>query len=80
MKQIGMLAGVSQSTVARILSDGDFSIPIAAETRERGLKVVDELGFTPNPLAQALRGGRSGLLGVIMRDISDPFFGAAIEP
>ena len=35
--------------------------------------VADELGYKPNLLARALRGSRSSLLGVIVRDISDPF-------
>ena len=34
---------------------------------------ASELGYKPNLLARALRGSRSSLLGVIVRDISDPF-------
>ena len=79
MRQISEVAGVSQSTVSRILSGADFRVPIAANTRERVLKVVAELGYTPNPLARALRGARSALLGLIVRDVSDPFFALVIE-
>src|SRR5919206_521404 len=63
----------------RILSGSDFRIPIAAGTRERVLKVVAELGYTPNPLARALRGARSALLGLIVREVGDPFFALTIE-
>jgi DNA-binding LacI/PurR family transcriptional regulator len=79
MREISKIAGVSQSTVSRILSGADFRVPIAANTRERVLKVVAEHGYTPNPLARALRGARSALLGLIVRDVSDPFFALVIE-
>ena len=79
MRQISEIAGVSQSTVSRILSGADSRVPIAANTRERVLKVVAELGYAPNPLARALRGARSALLGLIVRDVSDPFFALGIE-
>ena len=79
MRQIGQMAGVSESTVSRILSGRDFRIPIAADTRERVLKLVGELGYTPNPLARALRGARSALLGLIVREVGDPFFAVAID-
>src|SRR5438309_8817339 len=79
MRQISERAGVSQSTVSRILSGADFYVPIAAQTRERVLKVVADLGYTPNPLARALRGARSALLGLIVRDVSDPFFALAMD-
>jgi DNA-binding LacI/PurR family transcriptional regulator len=78
MRQIGKLAGVSDSTVSRIISGSDFRIPIAAGTRERVLKIVAELGYTPNPLARALRGARSAMLGLIVREVGDPFFAVAI--
>jgi LacI family transcriptional regulator len=79
LRQISDIAGVSPSTVSRILSGADFRVPIAPHTRERVLKVVAELGYTPNPLARALRSARSALLGLIVRDVSDPFFAIVIE-
>jgi DNA-binding LacI/PurR family transcriptional regulator len=78
MKQIGALVGVSQSTVSRVLSGAASTVPVAPATRARILQVVAESGYTPNPLARALRGARTGLVGLIVRDISDPFFGMAI--
>ena len=48
-------------------------MPIREETRQRVLAVAAELGYRPNLLARGLRGSRSSLLGVIARDISDPF-------
>ncbi len=79
MKDIAAAAGVSQSTVSRVLSGTPFMVPIASTTRDRVLKVARDLGFRPNPLAQALRGARTMLLGVIVGDITDPFYAGVIE-
>jgi LacI family repressor for deo operon, udp, cdd, tsx, nupC, and nupG len=78
MKQIGEFVGVSQSTVSRVLSGAPSNVPVAPETRERILKIVADLGYTPNPVARALRNARTGLLGLIVRDINDPFFSVAV--
>lgn len=79
MQDIASAAGVSQSTVSRVLNDTPTSVPIAAETRERVQEVATRLGYRPNPLARGLRGARTMLLGVIVREITDPFFSLAIE-
>jgi len=79
MQDIARAAGVSQSTVSRVLNDTPTSVPIAAETRERVQEVAQRLGYRPNPLARGLRGARTMLLGVIVREITDPFFAMAIE-
>jgi DNA-binding LacI/PurR family transcriptional regulator len=78
MKQVGELVGVSQSTVSRVLSGAPSNVPVALETRNRILKVVADLGYTPNPVARALRNARTSLLGLIVRDINDPFFSVAV--
>ncbi|MBV8713670.1 MAG: LacI family DNA-binding transcriptional regulator [Chloroflexi bacterium] len=78
MKQVGELVGVSQSTVSRVLSGAPSNVPVAPETRDRILKVVADLGYSPNPVARALRSARTGLLGLIVRDINDPFFSMAV--
>lgn len=79
MQDIARVVGVSQSTVSRVLNDTPTSVPIAAETRERVQEVAQRLGYRPNPLARGLRGARTMLLGVIVREIMDPFFAMAIE-
>jgi len=48
-------------------------VPIRDDTRERVLTAAADLGYKPNLLARGLRGSRSSLIGVIARDISDPF-------
>ena len=79
MKDIAAAAGVSQSTVSRVLSGTPFLVPIASTTKDRVLAVARDRGFRPNPLAQALRGARTMLLGVIVGDITDPFYAGVIE-
>jgi LacI family repressor for deo operon, udp, cdd, tsx, nupC, and nupG len=72
------LAGVSQSTVSRILS-GDTAGFFSEKTRQQVLKIAAELGYSPNPIARALRGKHTNLIGVIVRDIADPFFASLIS-
>src|SRR6185369_4709667 len=79
MRDIAVAAGVSQSTVSRVLNDVPTRVPIAPETRERVSAAARKLGYRPNPLARGLRGMPTMLLGVIVRDITDPFFAGAIE-
>src|SRR5262245_57041465 len=56
-----------------MLNGRETGVPISDDTRELILQAAAELGYRPNMLARALRGARSWLLGVIIRDISDPF-------
>lgn len=79
MRDIAADAGVSQSTVSRVLNDAPTRVPIAAETRERVMLAARKLGYRPNPLARGLRGAPTMLLGAVVRDFSDPFFADAIE-
>jgi DNA-binding LacI/PurR family transcriptional regulator len=79
MRDIAQAAGVSQSTVSRVLNDAPTRIPIAADTRERVHVAARKLGYRPNPLARALRGAPTMLIGAVVRDFSDPFFGGALE-
>ncbi|HLE16378.1 MAG TPA: LacI family DNA-binding transcriptional regulator [Anaerolineales bacterium] len=77
-RDVAGLAGVSQSTVSRILS-GDTSEFFSEKTRKRVLKVAAELGYSPNPIARALRGKHTHLIGLIIRNISDPFFAELVS-
>jgi DNA-binding LacI/PurR family transcriptional regulator len=79
MKDIAAVAGVSQSTVSRILSGAPLVVPISKVTRERVLAAAAELSYRPNPHARGLRGAPTMLLGAVVRDVTDPFFAPAIE-
>ena len=79
MGEVAAAAGVSQSTVSRVLSGKSSSIAIASGTRERVLSAARELGYRPNPLARGLKGAATMLLGVIVRDITDPLYAGVLE-
>jgi DNA-binding LacI/PurR family transcriptional regulator len=79
MGDIAREAGVSQSTVSRVLNGAPSTIAISDATRQRVQAAAGRLGYRPNPLARGLRGAGTMLLGVIVRDITDPFFAGAIE-
>ncbi|MEO8758902.1 MAG: LacI family DNA-binding transcriptional regulator [Devosia sp.] len=68
---IARLAGVSKSTVARAIA-GNYDI--SEETRDAILKVAQAAGYERNRLAVGMRSGRSGLLGLVIPDIANPFW------
>ncbi|MEI4410293.1 hypothetical protein V9055_10635, partial [Streptococcus agalactiae] len=49
------------------------------EAREQVLKAVKTLGYRPNANAQALATQSSDTIGVVVMDVSDPFFGALVK-
>jgi DNA-binding LacI/PurR family transcriptional regulator len=73
LRHVAEKAGVSITTVSRILNGRETGVPVREATRERIVAAAAELGYRPNLLARALRGSRSSLLGVIARDVTDPF-------
>jgi DNA-binding LacI/PurR family transcriptional regulator len=79
IRDVAEQAGVSQSTVSRVLNRADTQIPISQETRQRVQKVAEELGYRPHPGARSLSGSGTGLIGLIMREVNDPFFAELIE-
>lgn len=79
MRDIAAAAGVSMSTVSRVINDAPSRVPITQETRERVVREATRLGFRPNPFARALRGAPTMLLGAVVRDFGDPFFAWALE-
>lgn len=68
-------AGVSKTTVARILSG---SGPASPETRKRVMEAADALGYRPNHLARAMQSGSTSTIGVVLPDISSPFFSSVL--
>jgi LacI family transcriptional regulator len=76
MRDVAREANVSQSTVSRILSPSTSTskVLISEETREKVLTVVKELGYHPNQYARSLRGKKSHMIGMLIADISNPFY------
>lgn len=71
IKEVAKLARVSTATVSRTINGSD---KVSARTAERVHKAIKELNFYPNTHARTLVSGRSRMLGLIISDITNPFF------
>jgi len=72
VRDVAQKAGVSISTVSRVLTG---SARVSPELRQRVIDAVEELGYRPNALARGLRMRRTAVIGLLIPDISNPFFG-----
>ena len=70
IKDVAKKAGVSISTVSRVIND---SKPVSSEVKQRVLDVVKELNYKPNEIARTLVTKRSYLIGVIVTDLADSY-------
>jgi LacI family transcriptional regulator, repressor for deo operon, udp, cdd, tsx, nupC, and nupG len=71
-------AGVSQSTVSLVLS-GKSAGRISARTEAAVRRAADELGYRPNVAARALRTGTARTIGLVVTDVTHPFFGPVLR-
>jgi LacI family transcriptional regulator len=71
IKEVARLAKVSTATVSRTINGSD---KVTAETAERVRRAIEVLKFYPNTNARALGSGKSSLYGLIISDITNPFF------
>jgi LacI family transcriptional regulator len=71
LTDVALFAGVSPSTVSNVVRGSDV---VAARTRRRVLNAISELGYRPNALARHLLRGRATTVGIIARDLRNPFF------
>jgi DNA-binding LacI/PurR family transcriptional regulator len=74
MHDVARLAGVSQPTVSRVLSHGESTALISAETRQRVLEAVKILGYRPNVVARSLRTQRTQTVALLIADITNGFY------
>jgi LacI family transcriptional regulator len=72
LADVARRAGVSIATASRIINDRPK--PVAEALRERVLAAVAELQFVPNAHARQLAGANRSAVGVIVHDVSDPYF------
>ncbi len=70
IKDVAKQAGVSISTVSRVIND---SKPVTDEVKQKVLDVIKETGYIPNTLARSLVTKKSQLIGVIVPEVSDSF-------
>ena len=71
MEDVAKMAGVSVSTVSHVINRTRF---VRKETRERVLEAMRVLDYYPNYAARSLRSQKSRLIGVLMPDITNPFY------
>ena len=76
LEMVARMAGVSPSTVSRILNG---TAVVSDAKREAVDLAVAKLGFVPNPMARALAGGRTRSIGVLTQAIDSPFYGVALS-
>ncbi len=71
IKAVAKRAGVSTATVSRTING---SAKVSPKTADRVRSAINDLNFYPNTNARALGSGRSSLYGLIISDITNPFF------
>lgn len=76
MKQIADIAGVSLGTVSNVLND---SARVREPLRKRVMAAVDALGYQPSQLARGLRRDKTNMIGMIIPDVTNPFFPAVVR-
>lgn len=74
---VARLAGVSTATVSRVLSAAPYAV--SQGTRERVLEAARDLDYVPNALARGLNKSHIPVVGVIVHDITDPYFAEVVR-
>jgi LacI family transcriptional regulator len=74
--EVAELAGVSLATVSRVISPG---ARVSDKTRQKVLSAMKQLGYQPNSIAQSLATRSSNTVGVLVSELSGPFYGAMLS-
>ncbi|MDQ1735083.1 MAG: LacI family transcriptional regulator [Pseudonocardiales bacterium] len=75
LSDVAALAATSTKTASRVING---HTKVGSDTRDRVEKAVRELGYRPDPLARSLRRGTDDTIGVVVDEVSDPFFASVI--
>ena len=73
---LAKVANVSTNTVSRALNDKPDINP---KTKKRILRIAEDLGYVLNFPAKSLRSRKTGIIGVIVTDISNPFSATVVK-
>jgi LacI family transcriptional regulator len=76
IRDVAKHAGVSIATVSAAMND---SGPVSAKTRKRVWDAAAAVGYSPNAIARSLRLGKSRLIGLVVGDITNPFWGSMVR-
>ena len=75
LKDIALEAGVSTALVSYVLTNKEEKARVGQEMAKKIRKIAQKLNYQPNHIARSLKSGRSDTIGLIVADISNPFFG-----
>jgi len=73
LRDVASAAGVHPATVSRALNPETRAL-VKAPTARRVIRIAEELGYRPNPIARQLKTAKSGTIGLVIPDLTNPFF------
>jgi LacI family transcriptional regulator len=71
IREVAIRAGVSVGTVSNVLSG---AVPVSKRLKDRVLRVIQEMNYQPNHLARSLKIRHTKMIGMVVRDITNPVF------
>ncbi len=76
MADVARQAGVSLMTVSRVVNNKD---DVSADTRQHVQAIIKQLGYRPSEIARGLVTKRTGAIGLVVPDVSNPFFSEVVR-
>ncbi|AHG47791.1 LacI family transcriptional regulator [Rhizobium leguminosarum bv. trifolii CB782] len=76
IRDVAKLAGVSTGTVSRVLNDHPS---VTKDVRARVGEIIKDLGYLPDPSARSMRSKVSRLIGIVIPDLTNPFFSELVQ-
>ncbi len=73
LRDVAVAAGVHPATASRALNPATRGL-VNADTARRVIKVAESLGYRPNPIARGLKTSKSGTVGLVIPDLTNPLF------
>ena len=73
---IAKKAGVSSATISRVLNNSSY---VKEETREKVLKIIEEMNYVPSAIARSLSKRETSTIGIVVPDITNSYFGEIIK-
>ena len=73
LRDVADAAGVHPATASRALNPATRGL-VNTDTARRVMRVAESLGYRPNPIARGLKTARSGTIGLVIPDLTNPLF------